>query len=74
MSTSRGAGLVLSVLAASRFLTVLGSPVMMNVSMAQVAEDLDTPITGIQTATTVYMARRRGRGTSCSGRRTRSAP
>jgi hypothetical protein len=73
MSTSRGAGLVLSVLAASRFLMVLGSPVM-NVSMARVAEDLDTPITGIQTATTAYMARRRGRGTSCSGRRTRSAP
>lgn len=48
-----GAGLVLAVLAASQFLMTLDSSVM-NVSMATVAADLDTTITGIQTAITLY--------------------
>jgi MFS family permease len=48
-----GAGLVLSVLAASQFLMTLDSSVM-NVSMATVAADLGTTITGIQTAITLY--------------------
>ncbi|MFC3961536.1 MFS transporter [Nocardia jiangsuensis] len=48
-----GSGLVLTVLAASQFLMTLDSSVM-NVSMATVAEDLGTPITGIQTAITLY--------------------
>ena len=45
--------LVLLTLAAAQFLMILDSSVM-NVSMAQVAEDLDTTITGIQTAITLY--------------------
>lgn len=48
-----GAGLVLTVLATSQFLMTLDSSVM-NVSMATVAGDLDTTITGIQTAITLY--------------------
>ncbi len=48
-----GAGLVLTVLAASQFLMTLDSSVM-NVSMATVAADLGTTITGIQTAITLY--------------------
>ena len=48
-----GSALVLTVLAASQFLMTLDSSVM-NVSMATVADDLDTPITGIQTAITLY--------------------
>lgn len=47
------AGLVLGVLAASQFLMTLDSTVM-NVSMPQVAADLGTSITGIQTAITLY--------------------
>jgi MFS family permease len=46
-------GLVLATLASSQFLMTLDSSVM-NVSMAQVAADLGTPITGIQTAITLY--------------------
>ncbi|MGA8047761.1 MAG: MFS transporter [Dermatophilaceae bacterium] len=46
-------GVVLAVLASSQFLMTLDSSVM-NVSMSQVAEDLGTPITGIQTAITLY--------------------
>ncbi|MEO8329789.1 MAG: MFS transporter, partial [Candidatus Nanopelagicales bacterium] len=41
------------VLAAGQFLMTLDSSVM-NVSMATVAEDLGTTITGIQTAITLY--------------------
>jgi EmrB/QacA subfamily drug resistance transporter len=58
-STSAGARpassatLVLAALAAGQFLMTLDSSVM-NVSMAQVASDLGTPITGIQTAITLY--------------------
>jgi MFS family permease len=47
------AGLVLLTLASGQFLMTLDSSVM-NVSIAQVAEDLDTSITGIQTAITLY--------------------
>ena len=52
-ATKTGSGLVLTVLASSQFLMTLDSSVM-NVSMAQVAADLDTTITGIQTAITLY--------------------
>jgi MFS family permease len=48
-----GAGLILLTLCAGQFLMMLDSSVM-NVSMATVAEDLDTSITGIQTAITLY--------------------
>lgn len=47
------ATLVLGALASGQFLMTLDSSVM-NVSMAQVAADLGTPITGIQTAITLY--------------------
>lgn len=45
--------LVLGALASGQFLMTLDSSVM-NVSMAAVAQDLGTPITGIQTAITLY--------------------
>lgn len=48
-----GTGLVLPTLAAGQFLMTLDSSVM-NVSMATVASDLGTTITGIQTAITLY--------------------
>jgi MFS family permease len=48
-----GAGLILLTLCAGQFLMMLDSSVM-NVSMATVAEDLGTSITGIQTAITLY--------------------
>lgn len=48
-----GSGVVLATLAAGQFLMTLDSSVM-NVSMAAVAADLDTTITGIQTAITLY--------------------
>ncbi|WP_433492007.1 MFS transporter [Nocardia grenadensis] len=48
-----GSGLVLAVLCAGQFLMALDSSVM-NVSMATVAQDLGTTITGIQTAITLY--------------------
>jgi EmrB/QacA subfamily drug resistance transporter len=48
-----GTGMVLGVLGASQFLMTLDSSVM-NVSMASVASDLGTTITGIQTAITLY--------------------
>ena len=48
-----GAGLVLLTLAAGQFLMTLDTSVM-NVSMAQVAADVGTTITGIQTAITLY--------------------
>jgi MFS family permease len=48
-----GSGLVLTVLASSQFLMTLDSSVM-NVSMASVAADIGTTITGIQTAITLY--------------------
>ena len=48
-----GAGAVLATLCAGQFLMTLDSSVM-NVSMATVAKDLGTTITGIQTAITLY--------------------
>jgi MFS family permease len=47
------ASLVLFTLASSQFLMTLDSSVM-NVSIAQVAEDVGTTVTGIQTAITLY--------------------
>ncbi len=52
-TTRQASSVVLGVLAASQFLMTLDSSVM-NVSMAQVATDLGTTITGIQTAITLY--------------------
>ncbi|MGW0179168.1 MFS transporter [Nocardia sp. NPDC003345] len=52
-SPRAGSGLVLAVLAAGQFLMTLDSSVM-NVSMATVAQDVGTSITGIQTAITLY--------------------
>ncbi len=49
----RGSGLVLLTLASAQFLMTLDSSVM-NVSMAQVAADVGTTITGVQTAITLY--------------------
>ena len=52
-SRTRGAaGLVLFTLATAQFLMTLDSSVM-NVSIAQVAEDVGTTVTGIQTAITL---------------------
>ena len=48
-----GAGLVPTTLALGQFLMTLDSSVM-NVSMATVAADLGTTVTGIQTAITLY--------------------
>ena len=48
-----GAGIVLATLAAGQFLMTLDSSVM-NVSIATVAKDVDTTVTGIQTAITLY--------------------
>lgn len=48
-----GSGIVLLTLAAAQFLMTLDSSVM-NVSMAQVAADVGTSITGIQLAITMY--------------------
>jgi MFS family permease len=47
------ASLILATLCAGQFLMMLDSSVM-NVSMATVAKDLDTSVTGIQTAITLY--------------------
>ena len=52
-ATATGAGLVLMTLASAQFLMTLDSSVM-NVSIAQVAEDVGTTITGVQTAITLY--------------------
>jgi MFS family permease len=49
----RAAGIVLLTLAAGQFLMVLDSSVM-NVSIATVAHDVGTTVTGIQTAITLY--------------------
>jgi MFS family permease len=48
-----GAGAVLLTLCAGQFLMMLDSSVM-NVSMATVAKDLNTDVSGIQTAITLY--------------------
>jgi MFS family permease len=51
--TSAAAGLVLATLCAGQFLMMLDSSVM-NVSIATVAKDVGTTVTGIQTAITLY--------------------
>jgi MFS family permease len=51
--TKSAAGIVLLTLASGQFLMTLDSSVM-NVSIAQVAEDVGTTVTGIQTAITLY--------------------
>ena len=51
--TARATGGILLTLASAQFLMTLDSSVM-NVSMATVAQDLGTSITGIQTAITLY--------------------
>ena len=48
-----GSGLVLLTLASGQFLMTLDSSVM-NVSIATVAKDLGTDVTGVQTAITLY--------------------
>src|SRR5512142_1771171 len=50
---TRAAGVVLLTLASAQFLMTLDSSVM-NVSIATVAKDVDTTVTGIQTAITLY--------------------
>ncbi len=52
-AAAAGTGLILLTLSAGQFLMTLDSSVM-NVSMATVANDLGTTITGIQTAITMY--------------------
>jgi len=52
-AVAAGSGLVLMVLASGQFLMTLDSSVM-NVSIATVAKDLGTTVTGIQTAITFY--------------------
>ncbi|GAA4486469.1 MFS transporter [Rhodococcus olei] len=52
-TAATGSALVLTVLGAGQFLMTLDSSVM-NVSMASVAADIGTTITGIQTAITLY--------------------
>ncbi|HEY1332406.1 MAG TPA: MFS transporter [Actinomycetota bacterium] len=51
--SARGAGIVLLTLCAGQFLMALDSSVM-NVSIATVAKDLGTTVTGIQTAIVLY--------------------
>jgi MFS family permease len=52
-STTSAAGIALLTLASGQFLMTLDSSVM-NVSIATVAKDVDTTVTGIQTAITFY--------------------
>jgi MFS family permease len=52
-SEAGGAGMVLFTLASAQFLMILDSSVM-NVSIATVARDVHTTVTGIQTAITLY--------------------
>jgi EmrB/QacA subfamily drug resistance transporter len=52
-AAATGAGLILFTLAAGQFLMALDSSVM-NVSIATVAEDIGTTVTGVQTAITLY--------------------
>src|SRR6188472_1354925 len=52
-AAAKGAGIVLLTLGAGQFLMTLDSSVM-NVSIATVAEDVGTTVTGIQAAITLY--------------------
>src|SRR5262245_13617749 len=54
VAAAAGSGLILLTLSSGQFLMALDSSVM-NVSIATVADDLDTTVTGIQTAITLYM-------------------
>jgi predicted MFS family arabinose efflux permease len=54
VAAAQGSRVVLVTLASGQFLMALDSSVM-NVSIATVANDLDTTVTGIQTAITLYM-------------------
>ena len=54
VAAATGSGLILLTLSSGQFLMALDSSVM-NVSIATVADDLDTTVTGIQTAITLYM-------------------
>jgi MFS family permease len=51
--TAGAAGVFLATLAAGQFVMALDTTVM-NTAIAPVAEDLDTTVTGIQTAITMY--------------------
>ena len=53
VAAQTGSGLVLLTLASGQFLMTLDSSVM-NVSIATVAKDLGTDVTGVQTAITLY--------------------
>src|SRR5690242_5069395 len=53
VAASSAGGVVLLTLASAQFLMALDSSVM-NVSIASVANDLDTTVTGVQTAITLY--------------------
>jgi MFS family permease len=53
VKAATGSGVVLLTLASGQFLMTLDSSVM-NVSIAQVAEDVGTTVTGVQTAITLY--------------------
>ena len=53
VQAAAGPGLVLLTLASAQFLMTLDSSVM-NVSIAQVAKDVGTTVTGVQTAITLY--------------------
>src|SRR6186997_2824501 len=52
-AAAKAAGIILTTLAAGQFLMTLDSSVM-NVSIATVAKDVGTTVTGIQTAITLY--------------------
>src|SRR3954469_17482385 len=52
-AAQKAGGLILLTLASAQFLMTLDSSVM-NVSIAQVAEDVGTTVTGVQTAITLY--------------------
>jgi len=54
VAAAAGSGLILLTLSSGQFLMALDSSVM-NVSIATVADDLGTTVTGIQTAITLYM-------------------
>jgi len=53
IAISSGSAIVLLTLASGQFLMTLDNSVM-NVSIAQVAKDVGTTVTGIQTAITLY--------------------
>ena len=52
-SNGKGLGLPIAIFASAQFVMVLDSSVM-NVSISQIVEDLDTTITGVQLAITAY--------------------